>query len=73
MNMEVAGEGLERFADGGLFADDQRQRSEIGKHAVVGHAQPELLYARFPGGKLEQLADADDGNAHVGAVKAAWR
>ena len=73
VDVDESGQRLQCIANRGLFAHDQRHRSEIGKRAAVGHHQAELLGAGLAGGRLQQAADRGDRYPHVRALEALQR
>ena len=69
VDMDKARQCLDRSPDGGLFAHDQRNRSEVGQAAAIGHAQAEFIDAGGRGGSFQQAADAGDRDAQIRAVR----
>ena len=57
VDMDELRQRLDRSADRGLFANDQRHRAEVGEAAAIGHPQPEFLDAGGRGGSFQQAAE----------------
>jgi hypothetical protein len=73
LNLNVARARFNRRTDGGLLANHERHRSKGREAATLGQPQPKLLDTGGHGGIFQQAADAADGDAQVGAIKAMQR
>jgi hypothetical protein len=73
VDVDEAGQRLQRVADRCLLAHDQRHRAEIGKRAAISQQQADFLDAGIGGGSLEQAANRGDRYPHVRTVKALQR
>ncbi|MNT13302.1 hypothetical protein D3C72_1482680 [compost metagenome] len=70
MQVQVALDRFQGFAQGRFFAHHLRQWPQVGKLPPFGHAQGEIFYARIACGVFQQVPHRVDADLAVGAIDA---